>query len=228
MLSTDEQNISQSPLSNLAERLRERLTALGISEREAGRRAGFGLSYVGDVVHGRSREPSTPRLIKLAEVLDCDLDYLIGRQETPRRVATGAEPGRELRANNVQPQRLIDLFSSSSLSEDLWVRASTEAVDKVPVIPPLAHVNSAYAWSVSTPHMEPRYFIGEIIYLHPGLVPRAGDFVLARRKSGDVSVARLVGYEGAAVRLGYLANPETLLVPKTDIEHLHRIVGSAG
>ncbi len=213
-------------MKGLAQRIKARLDALGLAEREASRRAGFGVSYVGDIIHGRSKEPATPRLMKLAQVLECDLDYLIGRQATARRVSGESRSFGAETENSVSTQRLIDLFSSSSLSDDLWVRMSAGAVDKVPVIPPLTHVQNAYAWSISTPHMEPRYFVGETIYLHPGVIPRIGDFVLVKLKSGNVTIARLAE-TGPEVRLSFLAGGEAK-VAMEDIEFIHRVVGSAG
>lgn len=105
---------------------------------------------------------------------------------------------------------------------------ASEAIDKVPVIPPLINVPSAYAWSICTPHMEPRYFIGEVIYLHPGLTARPGDFVLAKNKNGFVGVARLAGVSDGAVTFQYLNGDQRCSVPLADIEFIHRIVGSAG
>lgn len=76
--------------------------------------------------------------------------------------------------------------------------------------------------------MEPRYYIGEIVYLHPGLVPREGDFVLARNKDGRVGVARYVGAEGGNVTFQYINGGQRCTVPMAEIDYIHRIVGSAG
>lgn len=208
-------------MDRLATRIKERLDKLGISEREASRRAGFSPSYVGDVIHGRSKEPAMPRIIKLARALECESGWLIGNQVDgeSRSFSPPAMP---------PVQRLIDLYSSPSLSSDLWVPISEKAVDKVPVIPPLVNVDGAYAWSICTPHMEPRYYVGEVVYLHPGLTPRPGDFVLARNKNGFVGVARFVCVTDGSVTFQYLNGDQRCAVPLVDIDYMHRIMGSAG
>lgn len=105
---------------------------------------------------------------------------------------------------------------------------SQKAVDKVPVIPPLLNVDDAYAWSICTPHMEPRYYMGEIVYLHPGLTARPGDFVLAKNKNGYVGVARYLGLADGSITFQYLKGDQRCDVPVAEIAFMHRIMGSAG
>lgn len=212
--------------TDLTARIKNRLKELGISEREAARRAGLGLSYVGDILHGRISAPTVSKLEKLAEALQCDVEYLMGRQQEPT--------AREERSFSRVPeaagttQRFIDLYASPSLSQDLWVPVSPGAVDKVQVIPPLAHVESAYAWSIANRLMEPRYFPGEVAYINPTLKPKAGDFVRVAKKDGTVTVARLDELAEDRVTLHYLRTDQDLRLPLQDIETIHRIVGSAG
>lgn len=212
---------------HLAGRIRERLSSLGISEREASRRAGFGVGYVGDLLSGRSKAPEANRLIALAKTLECDLDYLLGMQDSPRRYAeTRSFAPPDLQAQVVQ--RLINLYAAPSLEDAIWVRIVEEPIDKMPVLPPLTHVHGAYALAIPGRQMEPRYYIGEIIYLHPSLAARPGDFVLAKRKDGRSTIARLAEITDVEVILTYLNYPHDERVPKAEIEYVHRIVGSAG
>lgn len=227
MLSTDEKQKPESDgITPMGRRIRARLDALGIMEREASRRAGFGLSYVGDVVHGRSKAPTAARLETLARVLECDLDYLIGNQSQPRLVK------QKKSFTPVTPQtgesiRLIDLYASP-LSDGPWGPMTREAVDKVPVIPPLLHVRDAYAYSVSNTHMEPRYYIGEVVYLNPGITARVGDFVFGKAKDGNCGVGRFAALEEGVARFTFLNSDRVVTYPVSEIDFIHRIVGSAG
>lgn len=214
-------------MRGMAERIKKRLHEIGMAEREASRRAGFGLSYVGDVIHGRSKEPSAERLARLARVLDCDLDYLLGRSSAVRPVREEKSFSPNMQVSE-QPIRMLNLYAAPSTAQALWGPISTEAVDKVPVIPPLVHVKDAYAYSISNAYMEPRYFIGEVVYLHPGIMARVGDFVLAKKKDGRAGVARLTAIDEASYTLGYLNGGEPQRVERGDLEFIHRIVGSAG
>lgn len=72
-------------------RVRERLDALGMSPFEASRRAGADRTFLADLLSGKKQTIRQAALIRVAEVLECDPEYLIGAQSTPRRVdgATG-------------------------------------------------------------------------------------------------------------------------------------------
>lgn len=77
--------------------------------------------------------------------------------------------------------------------------------------------------------MEPRYYVGEVVYLHPGLTARPGDFVLIRLKSGLTGVVRMVAASADEVTLELLNHPDrTCVKARSEIDYIHRIVGSAG
>lgn len=219
--------------AELIGRIRTRLKALRISEREAARRAGIGLSYVGDLVHGRVYAPTLPKLESLSEALECDLEYLMGRQNDPRLLRDRSfQPTGESAAGAL---RFIDLYGSPNLSQESWVSVSAGAVDKVQVIPPLLNVPDAYAWSIANRLMEPRYFPGEVAYINPSLRATEGDFVFIRRSDGLATVARLKTIDDDSVTLCYLRTRAdgTPMYPDDEvrmdqIETIHRIVGSAG
>jgi transcriptional regulator with XRE-family HTH domain len=227
VLSTDvnAKMMDNGPASSVAAlnaRIRERLNALGMSEREASRRAGFGVGYVGDLLSGRSKSPEMARLVKLAVALECGVDYLMGEAAMP--------PARSAQAvandSAGTSQRLIDLYTAPTLTSGVWVDSSETAVDKVQAIPMLAHVAGAYAYSIPNGHMEPRYYMGEVIYVHPGLPARPGDFVLARRADGKQTVARLEGVQDSTARFAFIAGADAESVPLADLAYMHRIVGS--
>lgn len=76
-------------------RVRERLSALGISAFEAARRVGAERTFLNDLLVGKKETIRPSAIAKVAEVLDCDPDYLIGAQATPRKptgIATGMMP----------------------------------------------------------------------------------------------------------------------------------------
>src|SRR5665213_826342 len=79
-----QRGLDKALLATLINRIQARLRVLGISEREASRRAAFNLGYVNDLIQGKSKKgPQLPRLQKLAEALACDVEYLIGTQTVP-------------------------------------------------------------------------------------------------------------------------------------------------
>lgn len=73
----------------LRTRVRERLDAKGLNPFEAARMAGLERSYVNDLLIGKKHTVREKKLPALASILDCDPDYLMGAQDTPRRSGGG-------------------------------------------------------------------------------------------------------------------------------------------
>lgn len=71
-------------MDTLKEKVEARLKDLERNPFEAARRAGLERGFINDILNGRKRSVRGENLIKLAIGLDCDPNYLIGRQTTPK------------------------------------------------------------------------------------------------------------------------------------------------
>lgn len=73
----------------LRARVRERLSALGLNPFEAARRMGVDRTFVNDLLSGKKETMRPKAILKAAAALDCDPEFLIGAQATPRRARDG-------------------------------------------------------------------------------------------------------------------------------------------
>lgn len=72
--------------SNLiGERLRIEMKKRGITSAELAKRSDVKMSFLYDVISGKSANPSTVKLAKVAEVLCVNLNYLVGNTNNPAR-----------------------------------------------------------------------------------------------------------------------------------------------
>lgn len=69
----------------VARRIRLRLKALGLNIKKAEEQAELTNGFVRDLLSGRKTQPRPSHLAKLANVLDCDLEYLMLYQRAPRK-----------------------------------------------------------------------------------------------------------------------------------------------
>ena len=60
------------------ERIQDRLDAVGLNPFSAAKAAGLGADYVRDILRGKVKVPSGYRLARLATVLECSIEYLLG------------------------------------------------------------------------------------------------------------------------------------------------------
>lgn len=203
--------------------IRSRIKSLGISEREASRRAGFNLGYVGEFLKGdKSKEPAPARILKLAEALDISVAQLKG--ESPLGPILSAEP---------TSAELIPLYMGRVDLSRAWSQVPSVASAYLPVLPILVGVAGAYAVVVPNEYNSPRYFVGETVYMDPTAPVRPGDFVFLRNgTTGESTIGRVAELSDDNVSLIYLSAPEgresTETVDMADVAAMHKIVGSVG
>lgn len=95
--------------------------------------------------------------------------------------------------------------------------------------PVLAGITGAYAVSVSGESMEPRYFDGEVVFVHPKRRPIKGDFVVAQIENPNdgpplAYVKRLVRYNEGGLVLEQFNPPKELRFPAQAVRSVHVIV----
>jgi phage repressor protein C with HTH and peptisase S24 domain len=116
---------------------------------------------------------------------------------------------------------------------DGWFPWNGEIVDYVSRPPHLAGATDAYAVYVAGSSMEPRYYAGELVHIHPGKPVTVGAFVLVQVKpesEGDPPKAfmkRLVRRTATKVAFEQFNPPKEIDIKTADIISMHRIVGSA-
>lgn len=71
--------------SLIKRRISRRLAAMGLRASQADKLAGLSVGFTRDLLSGRKEQPRAAKLAQLAEVLDCDLDYLLLAQRSPRK-----------------------------------------------------------------------------------------------------------------------------------------------
>lgn len=72
----------KSDSSQIANRLRKRMAEVGVSAVELAKLADIKPSFIYDIMHGKSANPSVVKLARVAEQLDTDLSYFIEVRES--------------------------------------------------------------------------------------------------------------------------------------------------
>jgi transcriptional regulator with XRE-family HTH domain len=196
--------------ASLRLRIRERLVALGISAREASRRAGFNVGYVGDLLEGRSKAPNVERIIKLADALEMPAGELLDDSQVELASRAPAQKAADLMP--LYTPR-IDLNSTTALMP-------AEPSAFVPMLPALAGVVGAYAVRVWNDRCAPRYCVGETIYVSPDGAPSDGEWALMRLDNGTAYIHRF-STEGFGDSADIADDGG-----KVGVESAHRIVGA--
>ncbi|MCU7611795.1 ECH_1013 family putative transcriptional regulator [Anaplasma capra] len=79
----------QSGCSTIVARIRSQMDRIGINARELADKASVGKSFVYDILSGKSSNPTSKKLMAIAEVLQVPLAYLVGSDDGLYDVTSG-------------------------------------------------------------------------------------------------------------------------------------------
>jgi phage repressor protein C with HTH and peptisase S24 domain len=90
----------------------------------------------------------------------------------------------------------------------------------------LGGVRAAYAIYMVGDSMEPRYEQNWLLHVNPFKPPRRGRDVVVYKKGQAVLIKQFVGWEGDTLVLRQLNPPDTLRIPRSEVEECHLVVGT--
>lgn len=163
----------------LITRIQERLETLGKYPQPTSLEAGFGRTYLADLLKGKVKSPTAGKLEQIAKVLETTPQYLLGDTFTdtqPMKAKTLPVLGRAA-ASNVGAENII-----------------TEAVEFTGVPPGLEGVRDAYCLWVEGESMRPLFKPRDPIFVHPRQPYTKGDIVLIQEERDGAIYASVKEY----------------------------------
>jgi len=224
-------------MSTLAKRLQETMERAGLTQAGLARKASaFGESVSQQVVQHLTsgRNTTSKSLVPIAKALDVSVEWLTTGEGGNFTVKGG---GANLRASkamrdNARDAERVPVLGMAECGPDGWSLWNGDIIDMVDRPASLAGVPNAYAVYVVGASMEPRYFQGEMVMIHPGKPVTNGAFVLVqRRPKGDdetplAVIKRLVKRTGTKTVLEQFNPAKSFDIRNDDIVSIHRVVGS--
>lgn len=176
----------------MSEKLKEIIEAQGLTWEAASLKSGLERSYFRKLFE-RDGTPGGATLTKISSGLGVPLTELladVGGAKTEQTSATHPH-------NDVRPAN-SELPAFTQMPKDVPVRGtaagshlrgafqlSTDPVDYVRRPQTLMNARNVYALYVEGSSMEPQYFPGDLVYVHPDKPPRFGDVVIIQIQNGD-------------------------------------------
>lgn len=237
MLALKERAIYAAMPNSLADRIQQRLDALGLSARAASRAAGGSDSTIRNILTGASESPRLDTVRKLAKILQVSESWLATGEDGPTGMG---EPSSEFTPAPVvypqaaeMPKDVPVMGTAQGAIIDTNVEGfsffGADPVDYVRRPPALLNVREAYAIYVSGDSMAPMHPHGELRFVHPGRPISSGDTVVVRTKAwehdpGQGYIKILRRRRADTVVLEQL-NPEvTFELPVRHIQSVHRVL----
>lgn len=222
----------------LAAMVREARERKDLTQRQLAELVGVSQQAIGQVETGASKRPAFWR--KLAAALDLpeeSVAELMRDSQRRERVERGSplirasgRGGFEVvrHASSYKKIPVMGRVAGSPVGDGHLIIG--DAVDRTDCPPWLEDAQDAYALFVVGESMIPRFYPGELIYVHPNRQPRRDDFVVAQIRQpggGDVFgyVKQFVRMDGKSLVLRqFYPKIEELEFPADSVDAIHKII----
>lgn len=178
---------------------------------------------------------SSKHLPAIAEALGVSLEWLTRGEHALKAgggqtAASGGEA--HMHIGRAVPFEHLRVLGMAECGPDGWSLWNGDVIDSIPRPPAVMGAPAAYAVYIVGDSMEPRYYAGELVFIHPGKPVTIGAFVLVQMRpehDGDAPkavVKRLIKRTGNKTVLEQFNPPKKFDIRNDDIVSIHRVVGS--
>ena len=175
-------------VKTVVERLKEIIAEQGLNEETASIRCGLERSYFRKLFERPDASPRGETMRKISKGLGVSIEEIMG-EEPPSTSPPATNDVR--RANATLP-------AFAQLDKDVPVRGtaagshlrgafqlSSDPVDYVRRPASLMNARNVYSLYVEGSSMEPQYWPGDLIFVHPDKPPRMGDAIIVQCRTGN-------------------------------------------
>ncbi len=242
--------MKNSPPNALHERIKQRIRELGITDEAASLRVGTDRSYFRKLFDRPNSHPRADTLLRIALALETDQAWLLGgspETSQPDMTLHGADGSTTLAqvkryAAESGNTTLPPPPSRAEMPLDVPIMGTAAGshiggafkleggiVDYVRRPPALVGAKEIYGLYVEGTSMEPQYFPGDLIYVHPHRPARLGDIVVVQCRNGEHAPdeASLGVYRKKTERVLVLGkrNPAAdVEIPRERVVAIHRVL----
>jgi phage repressor protein C with HTH and peptisase S24 domain len=209
-------------MKTVGDRVRERRLALKLSQPQLAKKAS---SITYQAIQQLEAGGGTKHLVAIARALGVSAEWL--------QDGTGPAPSGKIAPSRAALAEKLKVLGMAECGADGWSLWNGDVIDMVDRPASLAGVANAYGVYVVGGSMEPRYFPGELVLIHPGKPVTLGAFVLVQRKpkqDGDPPLAvikRLIRRTASKITLEQFNPAKSFDIRSDDIVSVHRVVGAS-
>ncbi len=232
-------NMTEHMSESLYSKIEQRLTALNLSARAASLRATGKPDTIRNIQRGR--RPRSDTLENLARALECSVAWLMGEDTTPpyRHIAPTDSPSTYASGTPLVSaplhgagRRDLPVLGVAVAGQDGMFEMTEQPHDYIERPACLEGIDDAYAVYIQDSSMEPRYFLGEAVCVHPGRPITRNCFVVVQFEPDTPDAAPQAMIKQFVQRTAtdlvlYQYNPAgELEFPLSTVRSVHRIIWS--
>ncbi|OHV73352.1 S24 family peptidase [Ensifer sp. LCM 4579] len=190
------------------DRIKSRLAETGLSQAAASQKAGLSRDAIRKLLTNEGQLPTGKTLTGLAAALETSEQWLLtGGDRPPVQDVRPADI--EFPARSEMPKDVAVLGTAAGSHERGAFQLSSDPIEYVRRPPALVGARDIYSLYVEGSSMEPQFWPGDLVYVHPHRHPRTGDAVVVQsRNEGDDSTVE------ATIGLYVEKTPDSLVIRK--------------
>jgi phage repressor protein C with HTH and peptisase S24 domain len=212
-------------MSRIHDKIRETIeTTPGLTQRGLAERMGLNPAAVNRMLYGQ-RQIKATEIPVIEAYIGVKLDLEYGQRPASQR-GLGENTG-----VSYYDSVRVPVYGYAAGSADVGRQgsglnlANGEVIDWVQRHPAQMGVQNAFAIYVFSDSMEPRYFRGELIYVHPGRPADVNRDCVIQMKNGDAYIKRLVRQQGGKIRVQQFNPPEEKDISLKDVQTIYAVIG---
>jgi hypothetical protein len=197
----------------------------GGSLQQALKNAGLNKGYINEIIGKkiRSNNPEFKKLKIVAEVLNVDFDFLVGKQNEPKRTPTATIPANVPLTAPPEITGIRVALVGPTDTDGLFVLEGAQTSHEI--LPAMATSDIQYVL-VPDDTMAPRYRSGEVAFVSLKHRASSGNFALVRLNGGRATIREIIGIAPGIVRIRRSDNGLETELMLENILRMDRIVGS--
>jgi len=181
----------------VVERLKDIIAAQGLTPEAAAAKCGLERSYFRKLFERPDAAPRGNTLAKISAGLGVSIEEILGATAAPNKTVQPTELRRadaEAPAFGLLAKDVPVLGTAAGSHIRGAFQLSNDPVDYVRRPASLMNARKVYSLYIEGTSMEPQYWPGDLIFVHPDKPPRAGDAVIVQCRNGtDDSMEATIG-----------------------------------
>lgn len=215
----------------LHDRIEQRLKIMGLSAQRASLDAGLSRDVIRKLLSNRDQLPTGKTLSGLARALDVSEQWLLTGADGPV-----LRPQADVRNAAVPLPNRLDMpndvpvrgTAAGSLTKGAF-QITSDVIDYVRRPHSLIGASDIYGLYIEGSSMEPQYFPGDLVYVHPHRPARAGDVVIVQTAldefQGEASIGVYVKRTEKYLTILKRNPPNTeVQISRETIRHVHKVL----
>lgn len=220
-------------MENIYDRIQHRIKEVGTNATKASLEAGLSREFIRQLKYHPERSISGENAKKLATVLETTADWLLyGGPEIENHSNTKNEIA-QIKAPRIQDMNKdVPVYGTAAASHNGGAfQLDTGVIDYVRRPRALETAKDIYALYIEGSSMEPQYWPGDLVFVHPHKPARTGDAIIlqeydAQAQEITATVGILLSKNGTHISIKKHNPPAELLIKRSNIRELHKVLSN--